>query len=494
MSLYDVAIVGCGVIGAAIARELSRHTISVVVLEKEADVSFGVSKANSGIIHGGFHHHPSSLKARLEIRGNLMYDRLKEELHFPFKRCGILVAAFTEEELKTVGLLYEQGKANGAAGIEICNRKRMLSLEPKLNPDVVGGLHAPGGGITEPYRFVFSLVESAQKNGVRLLTEYRVSGSERKNGKMIIGSGDGRSVEARFVVNAAGLSADRVSEMLGGETFTLIGRKGEEYLMDRNAKAYTSRVVFPVPSPISKGILVIPTVEGTTMVGPTAEAVEDRNDVSTSADNFEKIFYHARRLVPAVSERDIITAFSGIRPALPDGDFLIGVSEKNPLLVQAAGIQSPGLTAAPAIAEYVRDLLLQSGLELSPDPSYDPNIERLERLRQMSLSEADECVEKNRSFGEIVCRCETVSEAEIVEAIRKGHTTLDGIKFYTRAGMGRCQGGFCTYKIMKILQRETGIPFDRITKRGGGSRLLLNEIGEPDGGGLPESGKNERRQ
>lgn len=468
-------------VGAAIARTLSRYRISVAILEKEADVSFGVSKANSGIIHGGFHHPLSSLKARLEIRGNMMYDRLQEELHFPFRRCGILVAAFTEEEMKTVNRLYEQGAANRSIGIELCNRERMLALEPKLNPDVIGGLHAPCGGIVEPYRLVFSLVESALNNGVELITGFEVAGyeaagSEPRDGSMLVRSADGRTVRARYAVNAAGLYADRVSELLGGERFTLVARKGEEYLMDRNARAYTGKVIFPVPSQVSKGILVIPTVEGTTMVGPTAERVEDPEDVTTTAENFEKVFYYARRLVPSVSERDIITAFSGVRPALPDGDFFIAVSEKNPRLVQAAGIQSPGLTAAPAIGEYVRDLLVKAGLELTADPSYDPFIERVPRLREMSIREAEEHVEQNRGFADIVCRCETVSEAEILEAIRKGHTTLDGIKFYTRAGMGRCQGGFCTYKIMKVLERETGLPFDRVTKRGAGSGMLLNRI------------------
>jgi glycerol-3-phosphate dehydrogenase len=507
MNVYDVAVVGGGVVGAAVARALSRYRLSVVILEKEEDVSFGVSKANSGIVHGGFHHPLTSLKARLEIRGNMMYDRLQEELHFPFRRCGILVAAFTEEEMKTVNLLYEQGTANRSIGIELCNRERMRHLEPKLNPDVVGGLHAPCGGIVEPYRLVFSLVESALKNGVELLTGFEVASSGLSGGQpagftgtapraagrdagdrsMLIRAADGRRVRARFAVNAAGLYADRVSEALGGERFTLVARKGEEYLMDRNAGAYTGKVIFPVPSTVSKGILVIPTVEGTTMVGPTAEEVDDREDVFTSAENFEKVFYFARRLVPSVSERDIITAFSGIRPALPDGDFFIAVSRENPRLVQAAGIQSPGLTAAPAIAEHVRDLLVRAGLELTADPSYDPCIQKVPRLREMSVQEAEEQIRRDRGFAHIVCRCETVSEAEVVEAIRNGHTTLDGIKFYTRAGMGRCQGGFCTYTIMKILERETGVPFDRITKRGRGSRMLL---GTMVGGLAPEGARS----
>lgn len=487
MKTYDVAVIGAGVTGAAIARRLSAYRLQVAVLEKECDVSFGVSKANSGIIHAGFHHAPSTLKARLEVRGNLMYDALQRELHFPFKRCGILVAAFSVEEMKAVERLYDQGVANGAIGIELCSRARMLSLEPKLNPDVVGGLHAPSGGIIEPYRFVFSLVESARKNGAELLTQFEVV-EARQDGESgyTIRAKDGREVHAGWVVNAAGLYADEVSRTFGAEDFRITPRKGEEFLMERNAKGYTQRVVFPVPAPNSKGMLVIPTVEGTTMVGPTAVETEDKGDRATTAANFERVFYSARRLVPSVSERDIITSFAGLRPTLPGDDFYIDLSAKRPHFVQVAGIQSPGLTAAPAVGEYVKDLLKKAGLVLVEKPDYDPYIPEVKRIRELPIEEIDELIHENPSYGEIVCRCETVSEAEIKAAIREGHTTLDGVKFYTRAGMGRCQGGFCTYKILKILSRETGMSWEEITRRGGGSYIMHERIGELTVKSLPE--------
>ncbi|MBN2049606.1 MAG: NAD(P)/FAD-dependent oxidoreductase [Spirochaetales bacterium] len=477
-SVYDVAIIGAGVTGASIARRLSAYKLRVVLLEKECDVSFGVSKANSGIIHGGFHHGASTLKSRLEIQGNIMFDALQRDLHFPFRRCGILVAALSFEEMKTVEKLYMQGVQNGSIGIELCNRERMLSLEPKLNRDVVGGLHAPSGGIVEPYRLVFSLVESAVKNGVELKTKFKVNGVDITGERFHISSVNGETVTSRYAVNAAGLRADEISKLFKAEEFTISPRKGEEYLMDRNAAAFTSRVIFPVPSPNSKGMLVIPTVEGTTMVGPTAEEIEDKEDLATTGDNFEKVFYSARRLVPSVSERDIITAFVGLRPALEGNDFYIAISTKCPKLVQAAGIQSPGLTAAPAIGEYVKDLLKKAGLILEEKPNYDPAIDPLPRIREVDPFTAEKLIEKNPSYGNIVCRCESISEAEIVEAIKKGHTTLDGIKFYTRAQMGRCQGGFCTYKILKIIQRETGLSVDEITKRGAGSWEITGRVGE----------------
>lgn len=475
---YDVAVIGAGVSGASIARRLSAYELDTVLLEKAADVSFGVSKANSGIIHGGFHHDTRTLKSRLEVQGNRMFDQLKEELHFPFERCGIIVAAFSPEEMRTVELLYQQGVANRAVGIELCNRDRILSLEPKLNHDVVGGLHAPGGGIIEPYRFVFSLVESAQLNGVEVRTCWEAASAEEEGDYYRITSASGESLEARYVINAAGLYADKVSALFGAEKFTIVPRKGEEFLMDRNARAYTGKVIFPVPSHVSKGMLVIPTVEGTTMIGPTAVTAGDKEDCATTSENFAKVFYSARRLVPSVSERDIITSFAGLRPTMEGDDFFIAISEKAPRFIQVAGIQSPGLTASPAIGEYVKDLLKKAGLRLVEKHEWKPAIENVPRIREKSPFEADRLIAGDPAYGEIVCRCENISEAEIVAAIRRGHVTLDGIKFYTRAQMGRCQGGFCTYRILKIIQRETGMDIGEITKRGDGSYIVKRRVGD----------------
>jgi len=476
-NIYDVAIVGAGVVGASIARKLSSYACRTVVLEKEWDVSFGVSKTNSGIVHGGFHYPTSLLKGRLEVMGTIMFEKLQQELHFPFQRCGILVAAFTVEEMKSVERLYMQGVENRIIGLELCNRERIHALEPKLNSDVVGGLHAPSGGVIEPYRFVFSLIESARKNGVELHTRFKVVKAQDEGYHFLIHGGSGESLRARYLVNAAGLYADEVSAACGAERFRITPRKGQEFLLDRNATGLPGKVIFPVPTPTSKGILVIPTPEGTCMVGPTAVEQEDKEDLATTRDSFETIFHSARRLIPKISEKDIITAFAGLRPTLEGNDFYITVSEKQPRLVQVAGIQSPGLTAAPAIGEYVKDLLKSAGLVLTERADYDPLIDEVPRIRKLSPYEADALIQSEPAYGEIVCRCESVSEAEIVAAIRRGHTTMDSIKFYTRAQMGRCQGGFCSYKIMKILQRETGMAVEEITKRGGMSRLIKDRVG-----------------
>ena len=468
---YDVAVIGCGVSGVNIARRLSAYKIKTAILEKAVDVSFGTSKANSGIIHGGFHHNKKYLKARLEIQGSQMFDQLHRELHFPFRRCGIIVAALHEDEMKVVEHLYHQGLENNVIGIELCSRDRILEVEPKLSYDVVGGLYAPCGGIVEPYLYVFALTESALKNGVHLFTGFEAVNGKRENGQWIIRAADERTIRARYVVNAAGLYADEVSKAFNAEDFAIHARKGEYFLMDKMTRARPDRVVFPVPTSVSKGMLVIPTVEGTVLVGPTADTQEDKTDFSTTTEKLDQILDSGKHMIPFLSRNDVITSFAGNRPCLEE-DFYIDVSKKVPALVQVAGIQSPGLTASPAIGEYVKNLLKDMGLELTEKSGWDPFIEDRPRSRNVPVYELDEMIAKDRAWGNVVCRCENVSEAEIVRAIRLGHHTLDGIKYFTRAQMGRCQGGFCTYKIIKIIMRETGLSWDEVTKHGGGSRLL----------------------
>jgi len=476
--VYDVAIIGAGVSGSATAWQLSRYEVKTVLLEAAADVGFGVSKANSGIVHGGFHHPVSSLKARLEIRGNLMFERLHHELGFPFSRCGILVAAFSEEEMAHVKRLYDQGIANGVTGLEMCGRERMLELEPKLNPEVVGGFYAPGGGTVEPYRYVFSLVESAVLNGTELKRNWKVVSGAFNDGRWTLTSADGETIEAKYVVNAAGLYADEVSRAFGAEEFHIHPRKGEEYLLDRTSEGCPSHVIFPVPSKHSKGVLVIPTAEGTTMIGPTADPVEDKTDTETTSTHLKRILDQVRGMVNGISQRDLITSFAGLRPVLDTEDFYIAPSEKAPAFIQVAGIQSPGLTASPAIGEYVKDLLKEQGLQLVEKRRIKYDLSPRHANRRESPENLQRLHDQDPAWTHIICRCEQISEAEIVEAVRKGHTTVDGVKFYTRAGMGRCQGGFCSAKILKIISRESGIPMEELTKRGGASRLLYGQLGD----------------
>jgi len=365
-------------------------------------------------------------------------------------------------------------------------RERLLALEPALSRDVVGGLFAPSGGIIEPYRFVFALAESAAANGVRLLTSWEAASVERRADAWHIRSTTGQELAARWVVNSAGLQADRVSALFGAERFTILPRKGEEFILDKGAGGPPSRVIFPVPARSSKGVLVIPTVEGTVMLGPTADEGEDKEDTTTTPQNLERVFGLASRMVPRISKRDIITSFAGLRPTLPGDDFYIDLSRAVPAFVQVAGIQSPGLTASPAIAERVKDLLKSGGLELVEKAQWTPGIPHVRRTRDHSAWELDRLVSEDPAYGHLVCRCEGVSEAEVVEAIRKGHATLDGVKYYTRAGMGRCQGGFCSYRVMQLISRETGLPLEKITKHGPGSEVVRARIGA-DGTGSEDT-------
>ncbi len=473
---FDVIIIGAGVVGAAIARELSRYRLKTAVLDKEADVSFGTSKANSGIIHSGFHAEPGTLKASLCIKGGRSFDRLYEELEFPFERRGELMVAFTDEEVRILQSFYQQGKKNHVPYLELLGRERTMEMEPHLSPDIMGSLHAPTAGIICPYEYCFALIENAMRNGVEVFTGEKVTVISKKKRRFFeIETEKESRFSCCFVINAAGLYADDIAASVGITDFKILPRKGEEYLLDRRVGTLVKRVLFPIPTKTSKGMLVIPTVEGPVMVGPTAVDIDRKNDFSTTRAGLKTVFEHAQKMVPSVRTSDIITSFVGIRPVATGNDFIIGKTKVDGF-INAAGIQSPGLTASPAIAEMVRDVLLQEGLKMEVKPDFDPKRRSIPRARKLverrEYKKLEEIAESDKEYSNLVCRCENVTEAEIVAAIRKGHVTLDAIKFATRAETGRCQGGFCTSRIMKIIERETGIPLDKITKKGPGSEIL----------------------
>ncbi len=475
-SQFDVLIIGAGVVGACIARELSRYRISTAVVEREVDVSFGTSKANSGIIHAGFHASPGTLKARLVVEGNRQFDRLSEELEFPFERRGELVVAFSEEEVRVLQNLYLSGKKNNVQYLELLGRERTLEMEPSLSPDLLGALYAPTAGIIGPYEYCFALVENAAANGVELfLGEKAVWIARTGRAGFELETEKSLKLKSRYIVNAAGLYADEVASLVGLTDFKILPRKGEEYLLDRKVGNLVKRVIFPVPTERSKGMLVIPTVDGPVMVGPTDEPVDSKTDFSTTGDGLKRVFAHAQKIVPAVRATDVITAFAGIRPIATGDDFVIG-STRVPGFINAAGIQSPGLTASPAIGEMVRDILLKEGLRLEVKSDFNPKRKSFKRVRELiekrEFGTFAGIVSKNSDYARLVCRCENITEAEVLAAIRSGHVTLDGLKFASRVGTGRCQGGFCTYRLLKIIHRETGIPYVEISKKGPGSEIV----------------------
>ena len=477
---YDVVIIGGGVIGCAIARELSRYRLKIALLEKNAEVGFGTSKTNSGIIHPGHDTPLSTLKGRLVVRGNALFDRLCSELHFGFRRIGELKVALAPEDLETLKQLKAQGDEKGVPGLELWDPSRLRREEPNLSRELLGALFAPSAGVINPYEFAFALIENAQANGVALEIDSPVRSIKGGDGGLWVETPE-RAFHARFVLNCAGVASDQVAAMAGCATFKITPRKGEEYMLDKRLKGLVRRLVFPVPTRTTKGILIIPTFDGTLMVGPTAHEVEDREDFSTSTRGAEEVFAFARRLCPSIGPRDAITAFAGLRAVSDTGDFVIGPTAV-PGFINVAGVQSPGLTCAPAIAEHVRDLLRDQGLALAQKADFDPIVAGPARFAQQSAEEQERLALEDPGFAKVVCRCELVTEAEITEAIDHGAGTLDGIKFRTRAGMGRCQGGFCTSRCMEILSRRLGVPLHEVTKRGGESW-----IARPMDAGAPSS-------
>ncbi len=478
----DVAIIGGGVVGTAIARELSRYRLTVALLEKEEELAFGVSKSNSGIIHPGIQNPPGSLKGRLCVQGNMLVRRLARELGIDFKQTGELVVAFDQEELATLGLLKRQGEELGVPGLRIVDKKWLREHEPNLNPAAVAALFAPSAGIISPYRMAYDLSENAQRNGVLIYTGAQVERIERTD-ERALPSGHrfelvtGRGIFlARFVVNAAGLHADTVAAMAGIRDFTIRPRKGEEYLLDKKREHLSNHLIFPVPAKHSKGVLIIKTSDGNPMIGPTACEVGDKDDRTTTEEGLRHVLESARRLVPSVNDRDIIAYFAGLRPVAGE-DFIIRHEEKVPGMVTVAGIQSPGLTASPAIALLVTDILGKHGLQLRRKLFFRRRRSRTTHLFSLPLSKTARLVKKDPAYGDIVCRCEMVSAKEVREAVRRGARTMDGVKFRTRAQAGRCHGSFCTTRIMKILAEERLLRMTEVTKRGKGTELVKEERG-----------------
>ena len=469
---YDVAIIGGGVVGCAIAHELGRYRLRVVLLEKATEVGFGTSKANSGIIHGGHQAPPGMLKGALEWLGNQMWGDLCDELGFGFARVGALTVALSDADLPALDDLLRNAAAKGVPGVELWDGEMVRRAEPRLTGDVVAAVHSPSTAVINPYEACFGLAERAARRGVEIRTDTPVTSLHSTDGTWAIGTPDG-TVRARFVLNAAGVHAGRVAVMAGLDGYRVRARKGEEYLLDKRLRGLVTSVIYPCPSPTSKGTLVIPTYDGTIMIGPTADEVDDPEDTTTTAAGAARVLAAAKRLVPGISERDVIAEFAGVRAVLDDEDFRIGPTDA-PGFFDVAGIQSPGLTAAPAIAVMVADLLRAAGLELVPDRVDEVRIPRPVHFASMPTAEQTRLAAADPAYAQIVCRCEIVTEAEIRDSIGRGARTLDGLKFRTRAGMGRCQGGFCTSRCMDLLARELHVPLTSITKRGGESWMVID--------------------
>ena len=474
---YDICIIGAGVVGLNIAREMSRYSLRICVIEKEADVGRGCTKANSGIVHGGYSDEPGILKAELCVAGNHLYAQLENELHFGYRKTGSLVLAFADTEIPTLQKLLDYGQKNGAGGLRIIDQRELLNREPHLNPAAIAALLCEEAGVTSPYEFAIALAENAIANGVELRLQESVQTITSKEGVFQLVTTNGE-LTARFVINCAGIFCDSIAAMVGIEDYKITPRRGQYVLLDKDQNHLVNSVIFQVPTLLGKGILVTTTYHGNLMIGPNAEDLDDRTDVGTDAETLSQIIFQARRSVPGFDMRKSLTSFAGNRPVSNQKDWVIEESRvKN--FINLIGIDSPGLTASPAIARKVAGILQDCGLRLEPAQSFQaqrsPIIQRKPPDFAGTVTSADPSLH-------LICRCEQVTEAEILDCMNRGIPvrSLDAVKFRTRAGMGRCQGAFCSPRVRELLARELKLPPEEICGKGECSSTLAQRARRSD--------------
>lgn len=471
--MYDVIIIGAGVCGSAAARELSRYNCKVCVIEKEADVCCGTSKANSGIVHAGYDAKNGSLMARLNVEGNKMMESLSKELDFLYKNTGSLVVCTKESDIERLEALKENGIRNGVENLSvITDREKLFEMEPNLADDVVAALYAPTAGIVCPFNLNIALAENAYTNGVEFFLNTKVE-EIKKDGEMWKVETSEGVFEGKCVVNAAGVYADVFHNMVSEEKIHIQARKGEYYLLDKRVSDHVSRTIFALPGKYGKGVLVSPTVEGNLIVGPTAYDIEDKEGIDITQDGLNQVKTKAALSVKNVPLNQVITTFAGLRAHEDGGEFIIGEVKDAEGFFDCAGIESPGLSSCPAIGKYLSGLISEK-LGLDENPGFVAERKGITRIEKLSNEEYSNLIKENPEYGNIICRCETVSEGQIMEAINRplGAKTMDGIKRRTRAGAGRCQAGFCSPKVLDIIARETGMSVFEVTKNGKGSELL----------------------
>lgn len=476
----NVVVVGAGIVGAVIARKLSMYDLNLIILEKQPEAGWGITKANSGIVHAGYDDPPGTLRASLCSRGNMMYEEMCKQLKVDFKRIGSLVVAFTSDEVKVLHELMRRGELNNVKGLKLLDREEVLSLEPRLNGNVIAALHAETAGITEPWMVAIACVENAVQNGAKFLSNTKVIGFEIVKGRIRYVLTDGDKISADVVINATGMESDLLAKLAGVYHPPLHPRRGQYILIDKNAGNIVNSVIFPTPTKDSKGILVLPTVDGGTLIGPNAEDLGDREreSVSTTLEGLREVLEKASHLVPHLPVNRVIKTFAGLRPETPNKDFYI-TAETSPWgFVNVGGMRSPGLTAAPAIAEYVVEYLIPEKLHISltRKKDFNPERQKIPHPADSTPEKWHEMIARDKRWGRIVCACNEVTEMEIREAIRRGARTLDAIKFRTRAMFGKCQGGFCTHRIMKILAEETGQALEDVLKAEAGSWILNGKV------------------
>ncbi len=482
MNNYDVVIIGAGIIGSGIARELSKYKLKIAVLDKASELPSGASRANSSMIHGGFDDAPGSVKAKFCVPGNKLWHKLKDELDIHLDECGSYVCAFNDDEKKHLEKLLSQGNANGAPGLEIISGDKLREKEPNVSNEIIAALWSPEAGIINNFEAVAAFIENAQTNGAELFLETLVTGL------IFESNGDVKGVNtnkgdflAPIVINAAGTHSAEISNWAGDTSFKIIPTKGEYFLLDRTTQGFIHSFLFSCPSKAGKGITVAQTAEGNLLAGPTASEQLDPEDNSTTPEGLAEVLKGAKKLVPNFPVNLNITTFAGVRANTDTGDFAIYPVKNHRGFVNVAGIKSPGFTSAPAISIYVADLLkseFSDKVKFIQNEKFIPTRKNIPRFLYSSMEERKKLASENPAYAQIVCRCETVTEGQVIEAIKRGARTITAVKMLTRAGTGRCQGGFCCPRVAEILSRELGIPLDEITRHGGDSKLLVGKTKE----------------
>ncbi|MBD5544022.1 MAG: NAD(P)/FAD-dependent oxidoreductase [Lachnospiraceae bacterium] len=480
--MYDAIIIGAGVIGASVARELSGYQCSILVLEKGEDVCVGTSKANSGLVHAGFDAKPGSLKAKYNVQGSLMMEELCRRLDVPYERNGALVLAFSREERETLKRLKKQGEENGVKDLVILEKEQLLEKEPHLSKEAVAALYAPTAALVCPFLLTIALAENANVNGAEFLFEKEVTHIQKtgKGYEVTVSSrtnpGKQESYLGKNIINCAGLYSDKLHNMISRNSYQITPIKGEYCLLDKSGGAAVSSTLFRVPGKMGKGVLVTRTVHGNLLLGPTAESIRDKEETATSKEGLKKVLNDTRHTVPDLNTGMVITSFAGLRAHERNGDFIVGEAEDAPGFFDAVGIESPGLSAAPAIGNALTAMVAEKN-NFKPKEQFLTERKGIVPFASLSAGEKEAIVKEKPAYGNMICRCEMITEGEILEAIHRplGAKSLDGLKRRVRTGMGRCQGGFCTPKLVEILERELGISKLQITKTGGSSGLLTDE-------------------
>ncbi len=484
--MYDVAILGAGIIGAFCARTLARYDIKICVIEKENDCAMGTTKANSAIVHGGFDPEPGTIMARTNVLGNEMYERISQDLAVPFHRNGALVAAYSQEDMERLAELLENGRRNGVKDLSIISYDQARQLVPRLAREVVGALYCPTSGVTSPFELTPALLENAAENGCHLLYDAKVSSIQEKSSAagsryFRIGisksSGEESAVEAGFIINATGVDADDVFELIGEKEFTIHGVRGQYYVTDKTENHGINLTLFKTPDENGKGVLIAPMVHGNLLLGPNSEPAQDKHDLGTTRRESEVIGQRVKRFVEDINIKSSIRSFAGMRAYSDRADFIVEESRSVKGFINLAGIKSPGLTAAPAIALLAADLLQTAGLKMAEKADYEPKRKPVGFLSLTKEAQA-ELIQRDPSYGRIICRCEMVTEGEIREALRRPNPprTLDGVKRRVRPGSGRCQGGFCGPRVLEILAEHYGLPETEIMQDKQGSYIITERM------------------